>query len=73
MTCLALKEEQKWPLSLPMRGKNVFTWLPLTGYGKSVCYESLLFTFDLKLGQHESQDEHSVVLNNRHGNLHAVI
>ena len=40
---LKLKPEQLQAI----HGKGVFLWLP-TGFGKSVCYETLPFVFDHK-------------------------
>ena len=45
---LSLKPEQKACVSYICDGKDVFLWLP-TGFGKSICYEVLLFMFDMKL------------------------
>ena len=39
---LHIKDEQKQAIREVYEGKDVFVWLP-TGYGKSVCYESLPF------------------------------
>ena len=39
---LGVKDEQKQAIQDVYEGKDVFVWLP-TGYGKSVCYECLLF------------------------------
>lgn len=44
-----LKEEQKLAIRAVYERKDVFVWLP-TGFGKSVCFQTLPFLFDYKLG-----------------------
>ncbi len=46
---LLLKEEQKQAIHAVYDAKDVFVWLP-TGFGKSVCFQTLPFVFDYKLG-----------------------
>ncbi len=46
---LSLKEEQLQSTQAAYQGKSVFVWLP-TGFGKSICYQALLFVLDHKLG-----------------------
>ncbi|XP_019860537.1 PREDICTED: mediator of RNA polymerase II transcription subunit 34-like [Amphimedon queenslandica] len=47
---MKLKEEQIATISMILKGRDVFVWLP-TGFGKSVCFETLPFIFDYKLGR----------------------
>lgn len=42
---VSLKEEQKSAIEAVVNGKDVFVCLP-TGYGKSLCYQTLPFVFD---------------------------
>ena len=59
---LKLKKEQVEAIALVSSGKDVFLWLP-TGFGKSICYQSLPFIFDYKLGKTSAPpDQRSVVL-----------
>ena len=59
---LKLKKEQVEAISLVSSGKDVFLWLP-TGFGKSICYQSLPFVFDHKLGKTSAPpDQRSIVL-----------
>ena len=44
---LKLKPEQLQAIRHVYDGKDVSLWLP-TGFGKSVCYETLPFVFDHK-------------------------
>ena len=46
---LSLKEEQRLAVKAVYEGRDVFVWLP-TGYGKSLCYQTLPFVMDHKLG-----------------------
>jgi ATP-dependent DNA helicase RecQ len=57
---LTLKPEQRASIKAVYDGKDVFLWLP-TGFGKSICYTTLPFVFDFKLGRVDG-DSHSVVL-----------
>jgi len=45
-----LKDQQVEAVKFLSEGKDVFVWFP-TGYGKSICYQLLLFVFDVKLGR----------------------
>ena len=45
LSSIALKQEQLTAVRYLYQRKDVFLWLP-TGFGKSVCYEMLLFLFD---------------------------
>ena len=56
-----LKNEQELAVRHTFEGFNVFLWLP-TGFGKSLCYECLLFLFDFKLGRTGDPHRRSVVL-----------
>ncbi len=59
---LQLKPEQRASIKAVFDGKDVFIWLP-TGFGKSICYMTLPFVFDTKLGRVDSGDgRQSVVL-----------
>ena len=49
---VALKPEQATCIQHVLEGKD-FLWLP-TGYGKSLCYEVLLFIFDYQLNRDNS-------------------
>ena len=49
MPGLDLKEEQELAIRAVYDKKDVFVWLP-TGFGKSVCFQTLPFLFDCKLG-----------------------
>lgn len=55
---VSLKEEQRLAVKAIYDGKDVFVWLP-TGFGKSLCYQTLPFVMDYKLG---CKDNHSAVL-----------
>ena len=46
---MSLKKEQEQAILAVYGGKDVFVWLP-TGFGKSVCFQTLPFVFDYKLG-----------------------
>ena len=46
---LSLKEEQRDAISAVYGGSDVFVWLP-TGFGKSICFQTLPLLFDFKLG-----------------------
>lgn len=43
-----LREEQKQAIRAVYNGSDVFVWLP-TGFGKSICFQTLPFMFDYKL------------------------
>jgi len=59
---LCLKDQQVEAVKRLSEGKDVFVWFP-TGYGKSICYQLLLFVFDIKLGRtNASLVDRSVVL-----------
>ena len=47
---LCLKDEQELAIRHLYEGYDVFLWLP-TSFGKSICFECLLFLFDVKLGR----------------------
>ena len=47
---LSLKDQQVEAVKLLSEGKDIFVCF-LTGYGKSICYQLLLFIFDVKLGR----------------------
>ena len=51
---LRLKPEQVASISAVSKGKDVFMWLP-TGFGKSICYETIPFVMDCKLGRVDSE------------------
>ena len=46
---ICLKVEQHSSIKAIYDGHDVFVWLP-TGYGKSLCYQVLLFLMDFKKG-----------------------
>lgn len=46
---LELKDEQKRGIHAVYNVKDVFLWLP-TGFGKSICFQTLPFVFDHKQG-----------------------
>ena len=58
---LLQKEEQKLAIRAVFDGKDVFVWLP-TGFGKSVCFQTLLFVLDYKLGLVEAQKKSVVIV-----------
>ena len=61
---VTLKPEQAETVWHIYNGKDVFVWLP-TGFGKSVCYELLLFILDYKQGKCSStsmKESNSAVL-----------
>lgn len=58
---LVLKKEQRDAMATVYRGEDVFLWLP-TGFGKSLCYESLPFLFDFKLGRTAICDRSTVIV-----------
>ena len=47
---LTLKEEQQKSIKAEYQGNSVFVWLP-TGFGKSICYQDLLFVIEYKKWQ----------------------
>ena len=47
MPQLSLKDEKKQAIHAIYSGSDVFVWLP-TGFGKSVCFQTLPFVFDFK-------------------------
>jgi len=51
---MRLKPEQVASISAACKGKDFFIWL-LTKFGKSVCYETILFVMDCKLGRVDSK------------------
>ena len=51
---MELKREQRSAIESVYRGKDVFMWLP-TGFGKSICYQTLPFVFDRKLDRVSSR------------------
>ena len=57
---MQLKTEQKAAIKTIYDRKDVFVWLP-TSFWKSICYTTLPFVFDYKLGRVDSSS-HSVVL-----------
>ncbi len=59
---IVLKEKQLDTLQMLYEGHDVFLWVP-TGYGKSICYQTLPFLFDMKLNRTSSPpSERSIVL-----------
>ena len=59
---LRLKIGQVEAITLLYSGNDMFLWL-LTGFGKSICYQSLPFIFDYKLGKNSAPtNQRSVVL-----------
>ena len=44
-----LQPEQRSAIESVYTEKDVFVWLP-TGFGKSICYQTLPFVFDTNLG-----------------------
>ena len=59
---LQLKSKQREAIKSIYEGRDVFVWLP-TGYGKSICFHSLPFLFDFKLGRVSlPPNKHSVCL-----------
>ena len=54
---LCPKDEQELAIRHLYEGYDVFLWLP-TGFGKSICFECLLFLFDVKLGRYENRSDH---------------
>ena len=58
---IVLKTEQLEAIRHIYDGKDVFLWLP-TGFGKSICYETLPFVFDYKLERVSGTTSSSVVL-----------
>ena len=59
---LVLKDKQLEALKHLYAGNDVFLWVP-TDYGKSICFQTLPFLFDAKLGRMNSPlSQRSVVL-----------
>ena len=58
-----LKAEQLGVIKCIYNGKDILLWLP-TGYGKSICYESLPFVFNYK-----HSDGHFSYLMHSHSSL----
>ena len=57
-----LKYKQLETLKYLYDGNDVFLWVP-TGYGKSLCFQTLPFLFDAKLGRRsQAVTQRSVVL-----------
>ncbi len=46
---LSLKDEQRQAVQAIFERRDVFVWLP-TGFGKSICFQTLPFMMDYKLG-----------------------
>ena len=61
MSHLKLKDEQKQAIQAAYDGKDVFVFLP-TGFGKSVCFQSLPFLFDHKLGLTDGSKKKCVIV-----------
>ena len=58
---LVLRDKQLDTLRMLYEGHDVFLWVP-TGYGKSICYQTLPFLFDKKLDRISSPpSERSIV------------
>ena len=58
---VSLKEEQRLAVKEIYEGRDVFVWLP-TGYGKSLCYQTIPFMMDYKLGLKESSRRSGVLV-----------
>ena len=58
---VSLKEEQLSSIKAAYEGKDVFVCLP-TGYGKSLCYQTLPFVMDHKYRHKASRIGHSAAL-----------
>ena len=58
---LVLKPKQQQAISAVVEGNDVFVCLP-TGFGKSICYQSLPFIFDHRLGMVAEGRRQSAVL-----------
>ena len=58
---LSLIEEQRLAVKAIYEGRDVFVWLP-TGYGKSLCYQTIPFVIDYKLGLKESSSRSGVLV-----------
>lgn len=58
---LVLKEEQKKAILAVYDGNDVFVWLP-TGFGKSICFQTLPFMFDFKLDRVSTQKKSLVIV-----------
>ena len=56
-----LKAEQLDTIKCIYNGKDVFLWLP-TGFGKSICYETLLFVCNYKHSDGGTSSGCSIVL-----------
>ena len=58
---LYLKKQQAMAVRAVYDGRDVFVWLP-TGFGKSVCFQTLPFVFDFKLGLVGAQEKSVVIV-----------
>ena len=56
-----MKAEQLDMIKCIYNGKDVFLWLP-TGFGKSICYETLLFVYNYKHSDGGTSSGCSIVL-----------
>ena len=58
---VSLKAEQRMAIEAIYSRNDVFVWLP-TGYGKSLCYQTLPFVMDHKLSQVGTQKSSAVLV-----------
>ena len=58
---MSLKPEQRMAIQAVYAGSDVFVWLP-TGFGKSLCFQTLPFLMDHKLGLVGTQKSSAVLV-----------
>ena len=58
---VSLKPEQRMAIEAVYTGSDVSVWLP-TGFGKSLCFQTLPFVMDHKLGLVGTQNSNAVLV-----------